>query len=120
MIIVALWAWIDIEIKKMQPYIDLVHGDSPPQKSLLLDYTRTKCVPAVHVPRPNIEFICNKQFHRLDIRFLEWSLSGGNCYAACSARTSLSTPCSSYVYLQGHVPAISQSVTQLLCQPSKV
>jgi len=41
MIIVALWAWTDIEIKKMQPYIDLVHGDSPPQRSLLLDYTRT-------------------------------------------------------------------------------
>jgi hypothetical protein len=41
MVIVALWAWTDIEIKKMQPYIDLVHGDSPPQRSLLLDYTRT-------------------------------------------------------------------------------
>lgn len=26
----------------MQPYIDLVHGNSPPQRSLLLDYTRTK------------------------------------------------------------------------------
>ncbi|KAF8920335.1 hypothetical protein CPB85DRAFT_1274646 [Mucidula mucida] len=25
----------------MQPYVDLVHGDSPPQRSLLLDYTRT-------------------------------------------------------------------------------
>jgi hypothetical protein len=41
MCIVAMWAWTDLEIKKMQPYIDLVHGDSPPQKSLLLDYTRT-------------------------------------------------------------------------------
>jgi hypothetical protein len=41
MVIVALWAWTDIEIKKMQPYIDLVQGDSPPQRSLLLDYTRT-------------------------------------------------------------------------------
>ncbi|KAF9476818.1 hypothetical protein BDN70DRAFT_862706 [Pholiota conissans] len=37
---VALWAWTDIEIKKMQPYVDLVHGDSPPHRSLLLDYTR--------------------------------------------------------------------------------
>jgi hypothetical protein len=44
MTLLALWTWIDIEIKKMQPYIDLVHGDSPPQRSLLLDYTRTKCV----------------------------------------------------------------------------
>jgi hypothetical protein len=41
MVLVALWAWTDIEIKKMQPYIDLVHGDSPPQRSLLLDYTRS-------------------------------------------------------------------------------
>jgi hypothetical protein len=41
MTLLALWTWIDIEIKKMQPYIDLVHGDSPPQRSLLLDYTRT-------------------------------------------------------------------------------
>jgi hypothetical protein len=50
MVLVALWAWTDIEIKKMQPYIDLVHGDSPPQRSLLLDYTRSKCVAALHVP----------------------------------------------------------------------
>ncbi|KII91113.1 hypothetical protein PLICRDRAFT_155954 [Plicaturopsis crispa FD-325 SS-3] len=41
MVIVALWTWTDIEIKKMQPYVDLVHGDSPPHRSLLLDYTRT-------------------------------------------------------------------------------
>ncbi|KAF8067656.1 hypothetical protein FPV67DRAFT_1581278 [Lyophyllum atratum] len=40
-ILVALWTWTDIEIKKMQPYVDLVHGDSPPHRSLLLDYTRT-------------------------------------------------------------------------------
>jgi len=40
-VIVALWAWTDIEIKKMQPYVDLVHGDASPEKSLLLDYTRT-------------------------------------------------------------------------------
>ncbi|KAK0211432.1 hypothetical protein IW262DRAFT_1467913 [Armillaria fumosa] len=40
-VIVALWTWTDIEIKKMQPYVDLVHGDSPPKRSLLLDYTRT-------------------------------------------------------------------------------
>ncbi|KAF9444645.1 hypothetical protein P691DRAFT_836023 [Macrolepiota fuliginosa MF-IS2] len=39
-VIVAMWAWTDIEIKKMQPYVDLVHGDSPPHRSLLLDYTR--------------------------------------------------------------------------------
>uniref|UniRef100_A0A0W0FJG3 Uncharacterized protein n=1 Tax=Moniliophthora roreri TaxID=221103 RepID=A0A0W0FJG3_MONRR len=41
MFIVAMWTWTDIEIKKMQPYVDLVHGDSPPHRSLLLDYTRT-------------------------------------------------------------------------------
>jgi hypothetical protein len=52
MFLVAMWAWIDIEIKKMQPYIDLVHGDSPPQRSLLLDYTRTKCVITLYVSRP--------------------------------------------------------------------
>jgi hypothetical protein len=40
MIIVAVIAWTDMEIKKMQPYIDLLNGDSPPQMSLLLDYTR--------------------------------------------------------------------------------
>ena len=42
MMIVAMVARTDIEIKKMQPYIDLVEGDSPPQMSLLLDYTRKK------------------------------------------------------------------------------
>lgn len=51
-VLVALWAWIDIEIKKMQPYIDLVHGDSPPQRSLLLDYTRTKYVVSFFISRP--------------------------------------------------------------------
>ncbi|KAJ6510035.1 hypothetical protein C8R47DRAFT_1208087 [Mycena vitilis] len=40
-VLVALWAWTDIEIKKMQPYVDLVRGDAPAEKSLLLDYTRT-------------------------------------------------------------------------------
>jgi len=40
-VIVALWAWTDIEIKKMQPYVDLVRGDASAEKSLLLDYTRT-------------------------------------------------------------------------------
>lgn len=39
--VAAMWAWTDVEIKKMQPYVDLVHGDSPPERSLLLDYTRT-------------------------------------------------------------------------------
>jgi hypothetical protein len=57
MVLVALWAWTDIEIKKMQvrtslplfsspdsvqPYVDLARGQSPAHKSLLLDYTRTK------------------------------------------------------------------------------
>jgi hypothetical protein len=41
MVLVALWAWVDIEIQRMQPYIDLVHGDAPPERSLLLDYTRS-------------------------------------------------------------------------------
>ncbi|KAL0564162.1 hypothetical protein V5O48_017892, partial [Marasmius crinis-equi] len=40
MFVVGMWAWTDIEIKKLQPYVDLVQGDSPPQRSLLLDYTR--------------------------------------------------------------------------------
>ena len=44
MVIVALWAWVDIEIQRMQPYIDLVHGNASAEKSLLLDYTRSKCV----------------------------------------------------------------------------
>ncbi|KAF5349143.1 hypothetical protein D9756_009317 [Leucocoprinus leucothites] len=39
-VIVAAVTWTDIEIKKIQPYVDLVHGDSPPHRSLLLDYTR--------------------------------------------------------------------------------
>ena len=119
MIIVALWVWTDIEIKKMQPYIDLVHGDSPPQRSLLLDYTRTKCVCAVHIPRPNIKFICMKQFRRLDIRLLESALYGGDCYTACSSLASLPAPCSGYVYVQRHIPAVSQLVTRLLCKHSK-
>lgn len=41
MILVGLWAWTDIEVKRLQPYVDLIHGDSPAQHSLLLDYTRT-------------------------------------------------------------------------------
>ncbi|EPQ53464.1 hypothetical protein GLOTRDRAFT_78464 [Gloeophyllum trabeum ATCC 11539] len=41
MILVAMWAWADVEIKKMQPYVDLVHGDAPAHRSVLLDYTRT-------------------------------------------------------------------------------
>jgi len=44
MVIVALWAWVNIEIQRMQPYIDLVHGNAPAERSLLLDYTRLKCV----------------------------------------------------------------------------
>ncbi|KAJ3517527.1 hypothetical protein NLJ89_g444 [Agrocybe chaxingu] len=39
-ILVAMWAWTDVEVKKIQPYVDLVHGDAPPHRSLLLDYTR--------------------------------------------------------------------------------
>jgi len=41
MVLVALWAWVDIEIQKMQPYIDLVRGNASADKSLLLDYTRS-------------------------------------------------------------------------------
>jgi len=41
MAIVALWAWIDIEILIMQPYIDLAHGNASAKKSILLDYTRS-------------------------------------------------------------------------------
>ncbi len=28
--------------QNFKPYVDLVHGDSPPHRSLLLDYTRDK------------------------------------------------------------------------------
>ncbi|KAL1698800.1 hypothetical protein EV121DRAFT_217521 [Schizophyllum commune] len=59
--IAAAAAWTDFEVKKMQvrvqrsrargrdscsrqPYIDLAHGNSPPHRSLLLDYTRQKYV----------------------------------------------------------------------------
>ncbi|KAI0305146.1 hypothetical protein B0F90DRAFT_1701694 [Multifurca ochricompacta] len=41
MILVGMWAWTDLEVKRLQPYVDLLHGGSPPQRSLLLDYTRT-------------------------------------------------------------------------------
>lgn len=41
MILVGIWAWTDVEVKRLQPYVDLLHGGSPPQRSLLLDYTRT-------------------------------------------------------------------------------
>jgi len=41
MVLVGIWAWTDVEVKRLQPYVDLMHGDSPPQRSLLLDYTRT-------------------------------------------------------------------------------
>jgi ABC-type Na+ efflux pump permease subunit len=44
MVIVALWAWVAIEIQIMQPYISLVHGPAPANKSILLDYTRERCV----------------------------------------------------------------------------
>jgi len=44
MVIVALWAWVNIEIQRMQPYIDLVRGNAPAERSLLLDYMRLKCV----------------------------------------------------------------------------
>ncbi|KAF9445291.1 hypothetical protein P691DRAFT_762616, partial [Macrolepiota fuliginosa MF-IS2] len=39
-IFATVWTWTDVDIKKMQPYVDLVQGDSPPRRSLLLDYTR--------------------------------------------------------------------------------
>ncbi|KAI0089530.1 hypothetical protein BDY19DRAFT_108972 [Irpex rosettiformis] len=40
MIFAGLWAWMDIEIRRIQPYVDLAKGNAPPQRSLLLDYTR--------------------------------------------------------------------------------
>jgi hypothetical protein len=40
MIIVSTWAQTDVEMKRLQPYVDLVHGDSPPERSIFLDYTR--------------------------------------------------------------------------------
>lgn len=39
MIIVALWAWTDVDIKRMQPYIDLAYGNAPASRTLLLDYS---------------------------------------------------------------------------------
>lgn len=44
MIIIGLWSWTNIEIQRMQPYIDLAHGNAKSETTLLLDYTRTKCV----------------------------------------------------------------------------
>ncbi|KDQ58771.1 hypothetical protein JAAARDRAFT_34626 [Jaapia argillacea MUCL 33604] len=41
MSLVAAWAWTVFEIKKMQPYVDLVQGDSPAHRSILLDYTNS-------------------------------------------------------------------------------
>jgi Protein of unknown function (DUF3433) len=49
MIIVALWAAVAIEIQTMQPYIDLVHGHAPAKRSILLDYTRERCVDFQHL-----------------------------------------------------------------------
>jgi hypothetical protein len=37
-----MWAWADLEIKKVQPYIDLAHGNARPETTLLLDYTSVK------------------------------------------------------------------------------
>ena len=48
MVLVALWTWVAIEIEKMQPYIDLVRGNASAEMSLLLDYTRSKCVDHLH------------------------------------------------------------------------
>jgi hypothetical protein len=42
MFIVGMWAWADLEIKKVQPYIDLAHGNARPETTLLLDYTSVK------------------------------------------------------------------------------
>jgi len=39
MIMVSLWAWTDVDIKRMQPYLDLAYGNAPAQRSLLLDYS---------------------------------------------------------------------------------
>ncbi|GJJ15219.1 hypothetical protein Clacol_009495 [Clathrus columnatus] len=39
MVIVALWAWTDLDIRRQQPYIDLARGNAPASKSLLLDYS---------------------------------------------------------------------------------
>ncbi|KAF8521330.1 hypothetical protein JB92DRAFT_2785803 [Gautieria morchelliformis] len=39
MIIVALWAWTDVDIKRMQPYIDLAYGNAPASRTILLDYS---------------------------------------------------------------------------------
>ncbi|KZT34086.1 hypothetical protein SISSUDRAFT_318122 [Sistotremastrum suecicum HHB10207 ss-3] len=41
MIIIGLWSWTNIEIQRMQPYIDLAHGNAKSETTLLLDYTRT-------------------------------------------------------------------------------
>ncbi|KIJ35111.1 hypothetical protein M422DRAFT_34811 [Sphaerobolus stellatus SS14] len=39
MVIVALWAWTDVDIKRLQPYIDLAYGNAPAKSTLLLDYS---------------------------------------------------------------------------------
>lgn len=44
MFFAGLWAWTDLEIRKLQPYVELSRGNAPPQRSLLLDYTRNQYV----------------------------------------------------------------------------
>ena len=44
MVFVALWTWVAVEIQMMQPYIDLVRGHSPANKSILLDYARERYI----------------------------------------------------------------------------
>ncbi|KAI0342287.1 hypothetical protein BDW22DRAFT_179555 [Trametopsis cervina] len=40
MVFAGFWTWTDVEIRRLQPYVDLAKGDAPPKRSLLLDYTR--------------------------------------------------------------------------------
>ena len=70
MIIVALWASVAIEIQMMQPYIDLMRGHAPAKKSILLDYTREKCVDFLCLlsSRQHSPFL--QQIHCVDISFL--------------------------------------------------
>ena len=49
MVVVALWAWVAIEIQMMQPYIDLVHGHATAKRSILLDYMWEKCMDFLHL-----------------------------------------------------------------------
>ncbi|KIJ47062.1 hypothetical protein M422DRAFT_249378 [Sphaerobolus stellatus SS14] len=39
MVLVSMWAWTDMDFKRMQPFIELAYGNAPASRSLLLNYS---------------------------------------------------------------------------------